>query len=384
MFFILLLLLGFITFISYIWLVVAAFKKSVLWGFLVLFLSPVTAIIFGILHWKDAKKPFLTFMLANVVYIASSFYAVSLILNSPGFVELVQKAKQGEPLSEEETAEKVLSIAETMTKNGLLSLQGLQMVRKEVYKKYPQLQQKNIIQNQRLAGTQPAPPQPKPGVDAETKVEPAPQGAVPQPADKVVPAAPQLTKPGVGAEAKVEPAPQEAVPQPVEKATPAAPQTPKPEPAADTKVEPAPQTAQPAKPEAVPAPKEAAETEASPTVEQATEPAADATVPAGAETEAPPSDQQIEQVVEEIEKQSEKSPTTEGRKRKQVAYQKISLHEAGNYIGKRVKIIDKRGKTHIGHLEKVESNRIIVGKNTGLIYSYDIQNVAIKTIMVAK
>lgn len=39
-------------------LLVAAFKESVFWGLLCIFVSP-TMIVFVVLHWDDAKGPFL-------------------------------------------------------------------------------------------------------------------------------------------------------------------------------------------------------------------------------------------------------------------------------------------------------------------------------------
>jgi len=41
-----------------IWLAVVAFKESILWGIGCL-LVPCVALIFAIMHWDKAKKPFL-------------------------------------------------------------------------------------------------------------------------------------------------------------------------------------------------------------------------------------------------------------------------------------------------------------------------------------
>ena len=48
-----------------IWFLIAAFQESVLWGLGCLFLGPVS-LIFLILHWDTAGKPFLV-QLAGVV-----------------------------------------------------------------------------------------------------------------------------------------------------------------------------------------------------------------------------------------------------------------------------------------------------------------------------
>jgi hypothetical protein len=54
-------LLGIIGFAAWIWLVVVAFKRSPLWGVLVLLLSPVSAIVYAVKFWGEAKRPFLAY-----------------------------------------------------------------------------------------------------------------------------------------------------------------------------------------------------------------------------------------------------------------------------------------------------------------------------------
>jgi hypothetical protein len=65
------LLAGLIAGISLIWLVGRAFSKHVAWGLVVLFLSPLAAVFFGIRYWRDEKGPFL-------VYVATFTIAVTL------------------------------------------------------------------------------------------------------------------------------------------------------------------------------------------------------------------------------------------------------------------------------------------------------------------
>lgn len=60
------LILGFILMvIGGIWLVIEAFRESVLWGLGVL-LIPIVGLIFVVLHWDVAGKPFLI-QLAGVI-----------------------------------------------------------------------------------------------------------------------------------------------------------------------------------------------------------------------------------------------------------------------------------------------------------------------------
>ena len=67
-------LFGTAIFTSFIWLVIVAFRQSVLWGFLVLFLSPFTAVIFAIKNWSEAKKPFLIHIISISGFVSLLFY----------------------------------------------------------------------------------------------------------------------------------------------------------------------------------------------------------------------------------------------------------------------------------------------------------------------
>ena len=55
-----------------IWLLVTAFRTSLMWGLLSLFL-PFAGLVFAVLHWKDAKKPFLI-SLACIPFYAGDFW----------------------------------------------------------------------------------------------------------------------------------------------------------------------------------------------------------------------------------------------------------------------------------------------------------------------
>ena len=68
------LLAGLIAAISLIWLVGRAFSKHAVWGLAVLFLSPVTAVIFGIRYWRDEKGPFLVYVATFTVAVTLGLY----------------------------------------------------------------------------------------------------------------------------------------------------------------------------------------------------------------------------------------------------------------------------------------------------------------------
>jgi hypothetical protein len=62
---ILLVIGGVISFVAGIWFLVVAFRESVLWG-LGCLLIPFVSLIFLIIHWSEAKRPFLWSLLAIV------------------------------------------------------------------------------------------------------------------------------------------------------------------------------------------------------------------------------------------------------------------------------------------------------------------------------
>ena len=68
------LLAGLIAGISLIWLVGRAFSKHAAWGLVVLFLSPLAAVIFGIRFWRDEKGPFLVYLASFTVAMTLGLY----------------------------------------------------------------------------------------------------------------------------------------------------------------------------------------------------------------------------------------------------------------------------------------------------------------------
>ncbi|MBI2919832.1 MAG: hypothetical protein HYY18_01970 [Planctomycetes bacterium] len=57
-----------------IWLLIEAFKESVLWGLGCLFI-PIVSLIFVILHWDKAGKPFLIQVVGAVLFAIGGGFA---------------------------------------------------------------------------------------------------------------------------------------------------------------------------------------------------------------------------------------------------------------------------------------------------------------------
>lgn len=60
-----------VSLLGYLWLSMVAFKRSVPWGLLVLLLSPITAIVFAVMHWYDARKAFVVYITAFLLWAGS-------------------------------------------------------------------------------------------------------------------------------------------------------------------------------------------------------------------------------------------------------------------------------------------------------------------------
>ncbi|HEC12346.1 MAG TPA: DUF308 domain-containing protein [Acidiferrobacteraceae bacterium] len=95
-------LFGIVVLVSFIWLVVVAFKRHLGWGFAVLLLSPIAAIIFAIMYWREAKYPFLIYIVAAGIQLS---YAFKLFNEMGGgdIFQLAQQVGQGR-LNKEQTA----------------------------------------------------------------------------------------------------------------------------------------------------------------------------------------------------------------------------------------------------------------------------------------
>jgi len=57
-----------------IWLTVRAFRKRAAWGFAVMLLSPFSATYFGIKHWNEEKKAFLTYLTTFLITLTLAMY----------------------------------------------------------------------------------------------------------------------------------------------------------------------------------------------------------------------------------------------------------------------------------------------------------------------
>jgi hypothetical protein len=72
------LLAGLIAGISLLWLSGRAFGKHAAWGLVVLFLSPLAAIIFGIRYWRDEKGPLLVYLTTLTIAATLGLYVFTL------------------------------------------------------------------------------------------------------------------------------------------------------------------------------------------------------------------------------------------------------------------------------------------------------------------
>ena len=56
-----------LTLVGTFWLAIVGFKRSVPWGVLILLFSPITAIIYAVTNWFDARKAFVMYMVSFVL-----------------------------------------------------------------------------------------------------------------------------------------------------------------------------------------------------------------------------------------------------------------------------------------------------------------------------
>jgi hypothetical protein len=123
------LLTGFTAFLTYIWLVSRAFHTHTGWGMAVLLLSPFSAVVFGIKHWRADKAPFLAYMTTSIAAIALWLY----LFSSWGGWELLhasQQVKEGiktHTLTERDT-QSLISVSQSFDEQSGLDMQSSRLL----------------------------------------------------------------------------------------------------------------------------------------------------------------------------------------------------------------------------------------------------------------
>ncbi len=139
------LLLAPVVLISFIWLLVRAFKKSALWGLWVLF-GPLLVIILAVILiqpdsitsillislvafipsisfaykcWEEAQKPFLTYIISSVLSLLISVSSLA-SLGDDTLTSLISQAQQG-IINEQDAAKRLRQLIQKMEDSGSLS-----------------------------------------------------------------------------------------------------------------------------------------------------------------------------------------------------------------------------------------------------------------------
>ncbi len=82
-----------IAMLSYLWLIVEGFKEHVLWGIGIL-LVPFVPLIFTIMHWQRAKKPFLINVVSTILIVVVLFEPMSTAMVES--VKIAERIQNGE------------------------------------------------------------------------------------------------------------------------------------------------------------------------------------------------------------------------------------------------------------------------------------------------
>lgn len=78
---------------SYLWLIVEGFKQHVMWG-LGIFFIPLVSIVFTIMHWQKARKPFLIYLVSSILIVVVLFEPMVSMMNES--VQITQRVQNGE------------------------------------------------------------------------------------------------------------------------------------------------------------------------------------------------------------------------------------------------------------------------------------------------
>lgn len=103
----LLVILGIASLITWVWLIVVGFKESALWGIGMILLPFPLAIVFAAMHWQDAKKPFLAYLIANILFTVVWFKMFYEVFSES--MDIASQQQSGE-ISEEEAQRRMLEM----------------------------------------------------------------------------------------------------------------------------------------------------------------------------------------------------------------------------------------------------------------------------------
>ena len=79
-----------LAFVGWIWILVIAFKESLVWGLCSLFI-PFVVLIFAFMHWEECKKPFGIYVAGVLFYVgAIVFFAEEEAIEGQTPAELVE------------------------------------------------------------------------------------------------------------------------------------------------------------------------------------------------------------------------------------------------------------------------------------------------------
>ncbi len=123
------LLTGFTALLTYIWLLSRAFHTHTGWGMAVLLLSPFSAVVFGIKHWRADKAPFLAYISASIAAVVLWLY----LFSSWGGWELLHaslQVKEGittHTLTEQDT-QSLISISQSFDEQSGLDTQSSKLL----------------------------------------------------------------------------------------------------------------------------------------------------------------------------------------------------------------------------------------------------------------
>jgi hypothetical protein len=97
--------LGIVGLVSFIWVVVIAFKEHILWGFGCLFV-PLVIIVFGIMYWNKAKKPFLVYIIVSIIMAVLYVKIFFAMFQQAGGMDLSTQVQTGQ-ITEQEAQQRI-------------------------------------------------------------------------------------------------------------------------------------------------------------------------------------------------------------------------------------------------------------------------------------
>jgi len=134
--------------LSFVWLLVVAFRKHIGWGLAVLLLPPLMSVAFTVTHWRAARIPFAVCVVTWLIGSGVAFGVwQKLFPDQSKMAEIMVDYREGDIKGDQAVSQLALELAQRADKSGRLSQSDLDALRRDIQLEAPPTMSAGDIDN---------------------------------------------------------------------------------------------------------------------------------------------------------------------------------------------------------------------------------------------